>query len=89
MTSLNVKYYTAFQVLVNLHDIYILTWFLIVIVRVFQNIPAIKIAIGDRKYTSVPYRLKRGVMIVLFVCLFWGFLPNREFFTHIETSPLQ
>ena len=29
--------------------------------------------------------LKNGI----FVCLFdWGFGPNREFFTHIETSPL-
>ena len=23
--------------------------------------------------------------IVIFVCLFWGFRPNQEFFTHLET----
>ena len=25
--------------------------------------------------------------VCLFVCLFWVFRPNREFFTHMETSP--
>ena len=28
------------------------------------------------------------IFLRLFVCLFWGFCPIREFFTHIETSPL-
>ena len=35
-----------------------------------------------------PITLVRAPMFLVFVCLFGIYLPTREFFTHMETSPL-